>query len=363
MYRLVRLLLLVGMVLSGRVTAQDQVTIDADNIGQLNSMQTIHFRDLPAAAGAVINGRFYVTNDGRRLAVVNRDSQVVLLSDRGEVLYVSDMMLTTDGFPATFIDGTFDDRGDVFASIHSASSEYFVTLITVEGHERSLVVQSDNKPVDIWLDGEQVWLELVSSEPGRPSSILKLPSLTEERGEIDEPALFQRFFDDENSVVRIGRLAPPLAITVTEDGLVQRWDLQSGALTGRVEVAEIPIYGYTTADGNRLLWRDPLSMALHLLDFESDTDKVVVALHGIYIPFIFLSAQADVAIGVYVADKPVIAAWDMATGERYDLGLFHQCQRPPDMVRLSQDGTTLVVGCDTGLDIWRVQDAINLDRQ
>jgi len=26
----------------------------------------------------------------------------------------------------------------------------------------------------------------------------------------------------------------------------------------------------------------------------------------------------------------------------------------PDMIRMSHDMTTLVIGCDTGLDIWRI---------
>jgi hypothetical protein len=57
---------------------------------------------------------------------------------------------------------------------------------------------------------------------------------------------------------------------------------------------------------------------------------------------------------VDVDDEPVVVAWDVATGQQYHLGTYRQCNRPPDMARLSEDGTTLVIACDTGLDIWRV---------
>ncbi|MFW5691150.1 MAG: hypothetical protein ACOCXZ_01505 [Chloroflexota bacterium] len=50
-------------------------------------------------------------------------------------------------------------------------------------------------------------------------------------------------------------------------------------------------------------------------------------------------------------------AWIVETGERIDLGTYRECSRQPDMVRLSTDGTTLVIGCDTGLDVWRVSQA------
>jgi hypothetical protein len=50
-----------------------------------------------------------------------------------------------------------------------------------------------------------------------------------------------------------------------------------------------------------------------------------------------------------------VVAWDVKTGERTILGEYRECNRPqPDMTRLSEDGTTLVIGCDTGLDIWRI---------
>lgn len=82
---------------------------------------------------------------------------------------------------------------------------------------------------------------------------------------------------------------------------------------------------------------------------------MVARLDDDYINYILVSPEADVILGVHVGDEPIIAAWDVATGERTDLGAYRECSRTPDMARLSGDGTTVVVGCDTGLDIWRVQ--------
>jgi hypothetical protein len=91
------------------------------------------------------------------------------------------------------------------------------------------------------------------------------------------------------------------------------------------------------------------------MNFATGDDKVVTQLEGLYIPFLFVNAQADIILGVNVDDQPVVNAWIAASGERLPLGLYRQCNRPPDMVKLSADSTTLIIGCDTGLDIWRGQ--------
>jgi hypothetical protein len=102
-------------------------------------------------------------------------------------------------------------------------------------------------------------------------------------------------------------------------------------------------------------WRDGASSELHLLDFQTGEDQVVASLGGTYIPFLLLTVGADVIIGVNVGDQPNVVAWDVGTGEHLDLGEYRSCNRQPDMVRLSRDGSTLVIGCDTGLDIWRIE--------
>ena len=112
--------------------------------------------------------------------------------------------------------------------------------------------------------------------------------------------------------------------------------------------------GQLTLDGRYFAWRDGESKALHLLDFETGKDRVIALLGGVYIPFLLLNFSASVIIGVNVDLKPIVIAWDTKTGEQLTLGEYRSCSRQPDMVRLSSDNTTVVIGCDKGFDIWRI---------
>lgn len=364
MCRWATLALIFGLLatFAGSAVAQDSPVITVGNIERLTSVREIDFDRLPERAGEIINGRVYLSADGTILAVVNRDGQVVLLDDAGNVLAVSDVILTPDGFPATFIDGVFAADRDLFASIHTAGDRYFVSFMTLKEAARVVEVPAVDKPVAIWLDGDVAWLEVIPDAPGEAPYLVQIPqpagdpSITWVVSETDLTTSPFVPAGDADAVARIGRLPLPIAVTVTEAGQVKRWNLQTGQLTGMAQVAEIPIYGYTTPDGRWLLWRDPASVALHLLDFSTGEDRVVVALDHAYIPFMFLTPRADVALGVYVDDQPSVVAWTVPGGERHDLGLFRQCQRPPDMVRLGLGGTALVIGCDAGLDIWRIGD-------
>jgi hypothetical protein len=154
--------------------------------------------------------------------------------------------------------------------------------------------------------------------------------------------------------MRIGRIDPPLAITATKEALLKRWNLETGEVTASAQLEALPAAGQVNADGSSFAWVDQKFESLHLLNFETGKDQVIAPLGGTYIPFLLLSAKSDVIIGVNVGLEPGVMAWDVATGERIDLGTYRSCNRQPDMVRLSKDGSTLVVGCDTGLDIWRV---------
>jgi hypothetical protein len=136
--------------------------------------------------------------------------------------------------------------------------------------------------------------------------------------------------------------------------LVKRWNLEMDAPTATVELGSLPGVGQVNASGRYFVWGDAESTHLFLLDFETGENRLIAPLDGTYIPFLLLGVNADVAIGVNVGLEPTIVAWDTMTGERYDLGEYRTCNRQPDMVRLSRDGTTLVIGCDTGLDIWRI---------
>ena len=332
----------------------DTPVINATNIDQLKPVEAIDFASLPAEAGTILNGRMYVSSDSRHLAVVNRDGQVVFLSDIGELLEVTDPILTPDGFPATFIDGAFDPSGQRFGAIHTAGSAYIVSLFTIRGQAETRRVPSDDKPVGIWLDARYLWLEVLPQDSASAPYLVRIAYAT---GPLASATLETKplvLAGDTEAVARIGRLPPPYAVTAAENGRVSRWDLSAGHRTGLAQVSDVPIYGALTPDGRYLAWRDPASMALHELDFATGQDRVVITLRGTYIPFILLTLRADVILGIDIGGEPKIAAWDVATGKMHDLGLYRQCQRPPDMVSLTLDGTTVALGCDTGLEVWQI---------
>ncbi len=344
----VGVILLLGVSLA---VAQDEtkVVIDAENFGQLGSVMEIDFDDLPDDLGVVINGRFMLRDDGEHIAFVNRDNHVLVVDSQGN--FIGGYFVTSeDGLKATFLDGDFRSVGGI-VSIHTDGKNFYFAASPYSSGAPSY----DNQPAgirettdpfyEVWAGSSGVdWVgneNTVWNIYGQTTaSIQKSPS------------------SDPESVIRIGRIPQPLAVTITEDGRVKRWNMETGEVTAEVQVDVddgLPIYGALNAGGDSdLVWRDPASTALHILSFDTGGDRTVVPLNGTYIPFIFLTQQSDVIIGVNIDDEPIVVAWNVATGERYDLGAYRQCNRPPDMVRLSQDGTTLVIGCDTGLDVWRV---------
>ena len=91
--------------------------------------------------------------------------------------------------------------------------------------------------------------------------------------------------------------------------------------------------------------------------FETGNNRVVADIGGAYAQYHLLTADASAILVVNLDFAPEVFAWDVETGERHDLGEYRECERIPDKVALSADGTALVIGCDTGLDIWRVSEA------
>ncbi len=357
LWLLITLLLVVPLV-----QAQDETRIiTADNIRQLQSFRQVDFSDLPEGAGEIVNGWFVLSEDGNRLAAMNRQNSLLVWNEQVDLLD-SYFIEGADSLPNTVLDAVFSSDNRQIVSVHAEGGAYYVAYRSLD--EKSTTYfqfRTADLPLRIWLK-ETVWLEVVLPRtaaepyvvnllPGLPPESLFNKELTDD----EQIRLLSGPENDNDSFLRVGRIEPPLAITVTRDNLVKRWNLQTGGVTATAQLNMLPGGGQVNAAGTHFAWRDGESEALHLLDFETGEDRVVAQLGGQYIPFLFLSPAADVIIGVNVALEPVVVAWNVATGERIELGEYHTCNRQPDMVRLSQDGTTLVIGCDTGLDIWRIQ--------
>jgi hypothetical protein len=349
------------LLLAGTLYAQEHTpgVISADNIEQLTSVARIDFDALSVELGGLDLGWFALSPTANRLAVRNRNNELVILNPQGDVVDIYSAP-GRDDLPATVLEADFSAEGNMLASAHLDGMGYVVAYRDIEtGTMQYLRFETTEAPIRIWT-GNQIWLEISPVDPLEGRFVIQVaPDLLSQSGEIRESADFPTIPSgpehDPDAFLRIGRIKPPTAITVTQAGLVKRWNLETGEVTATAHVDVLTGAGQVNASGRYFVWRDAESANLYLLDFETGENRLIVSLDGTYIPFLFLSTDASIAIGVNVGSEPTVVAWDTATGERYDLGEYRACNRQPDMVRLSRDGTTLVIGCDTGLDIWRVE--------
>jgi WD40 repeat protein len=358
MTRYLALLVLMALLIAGTAAAQDSPSapVSADNITRLQPVQTVEFADAPASAGDLINGWFALSSDGERLVSMNRAGGLVLWDADGRWLDTYSIS-GADSQPATVLDAAFSADDSRVVSLHSDGAGYTIAVRALDDGALTLIPfpNAPDVPMAVWMDESlpAVWLEVITADPRQPPYVLRLP--LEQAGGPSVVQLPSGPEADPDAVVRIGRIAPPLAITSSAAGVVKLWNLQTGDAAAQVELGEVPSFGRVNElTGTHLAWRDNESRALHLLDFSSGQDRRVAALDGAYAQAILLSPAADVILAVNLDLQPVVVAWDAATGTRYDLGEYRTCGRTPDMVRLSRDGSTLVIGCDTGFEWWRV---------
>jgi len=340
------------------ISAQEEV-ITSENFQQLTSVAHIDFDALSDELGGLDLGWFAFSRTGDRLAIRNRNNELVILDEQGHILDRYSVP-GRDELPATVLEADFNAEGTMLASVHLDGMGYVVASRQIDAAtDQFLRFETPDTPIRLWIDDE-IWLEISPADPSGGRLVVQVsPDLMNESGtgpeEGDLPSILSGPEHDFEAFLRIGRIKPPMAITVTQDGLVKRWNLQTGQVTATAQLDELPGAGQVNASGRYFVWRDAESANLYLLDFETGENRLIAPLDGAYIPFLFLSTDASIALGVNVDLEPTVVAWNTATGERYDLGEYRACNRQPDMVRLNRDGTTLVIGCDTGLDIWRIE--------
>jgi hypothetical protein len=344
------------------VSAQDApAVISADTIARLNSVAHIDFASLPSEAGLVQSGWFILSPTSDLVTVKNRADELVTLDFSGNIVDHYGLP-GSDGLPTTIEDAGFSPSGNQLASAHLEGGNYYVAYRSLDtGRTTSYRFETQDVPLRIWWD-DGVWLEVSPVDASKSRYIEQLkpaanvsPGAKQILSDSEIQVLPSGPENDPDSYLRIGRINAPFAVTITQDGMVKRWNLETGKVTTRAPVKALPGAGALNADGTFFAWRDGESEALHLLNFETGENHVVASLNGTYLPFLLLTPAADAIIAVNPGLQPVVTAWDTATGRRYDLGEYRTCKRQPDMVRLRGDGTTLVIGCDTGLDIWRVK--------
>ena len=326
-----------------------RAVIDAGNLAWLHSARQIDFADLPAEAGEVRSGWFAADADVRHVMVRTRAETLLLLDERAQIID-SYFVPGADGLPTTILDAALwtDDDLPVMASLHTDGVRYFAAQHTAARAAPVMAhVDAAQIPLTVWMDGD-VWLELLPQAPETPEVVQ-----TYRGGELVSERL-NAAETDPDSIIRIGRILPPQAVTVTAEGLVKLWDLETGELVHAAAADGLPQFGAVNAAGTHFAWRSGDSYAINLLNFETGENRVLVP-DAPLVDWLFVGTSGDVLLGVGYDGQPRVVAWDATSGEMYNLGEHRACTRPPDTVRLSRDGTTLIIGCDTGLDLWRVE--------
>ena len=314
--------------------------ITAANMLRLQSVAQIDFSPETYATGW-----FALSDDGQHLLTHTKTSQVHLMNAAGEILQT--IQPAGDLRDAAF-------GSEQIAAVFADEDAIHVEMADIEGDAiQHVTIARRDYPAALWFTDTLLWLELLPSSPDARSTIYRVPAapMTTEYEIPYAPA------EDLDAVVRIGRIAPPYVVTSSAAGVVRVWQLETGDVIHEVEngLGIATPFGGMNAAATHLVWRDELNAMLYLLDFETGENRVIAPLNGEYAQWFFLSQDASVILAVNLNFEPVVVAWDTTTGEQHVLGEYRPCNRPqPDMARLSRDGTTLVIGCDSGLDIWRI---------
>ena len=343
------------------VSAQEPTPapITANNITQLAPSASIDFDDLPPEAGVILSGGFALNASGSLVALRNRDNGIVTFDGAGKLVDVFSVT-GADGLPDTVLDMAFNREGSLLAAIASDGAAYTVALRLLDEQVTALqpLPFAPDIPLRVWFDGDtpSLWLELSPADPGESPYVAQLPYALP--GQIADNSQLETVpfgpDADPETFARFGRIGAPYAVTSTQAGRISVWNLETADILAQAQVEGLPVFGGLNRDATALAWRDPDYTELHLLDLTTGEDRLVALLDGTYINYILVTPPADLILGIHVGDEPIIAAWDTATGERIDVGAYRQCVRTPDMARLSGNGAVVVIGCDSGVDIWRV---------
>ncbi len=165
---------------------------------------------------------------------------------------------------------------------------------------------------------------------------------------------------DDAPAMRIGRIKFPVVIVSALAESRLYFDIYPDSFSefGAKEFQLVngpAVFGAINAPAaSHLAWTNPSREQLNLLDLGTGENRIVAALDGAYPQYLLLSRDASAILAVNLDFQPAVVAWNAESGARYDLGPYRECGRIPDKVELSRDGRALIIGCDTGLDIWRV---------
>lgn len=374
-----KLLIFTVFIICVTVIAQDETrypAITSDNMLYLASVQQVNFE-----TDLYIPSLHENAQDEPLDAVIelgwftySQSSDRFLLLDNVNTLYgVASNGATTAWLEASDTIDAVPFAEEFFALLSSSSNGFSVRYDNFALYGgTSLVINVDSSaiPSAIWVtcpeNNADCYASVEAFQDGE-TIIYTLPSFDGIAGDnlvldIADSDLEQRSYlpaSDEEAVVRIGRIPLPYVVTSSLEGIVKLWNLDTGHILYEVDngTGDPSVFGNINADATDLVWRDNANQTLYLLNFETGENREIAPLNGDYAQWYFLSNDTSVIIAVNLGGEPNVVVWDTVTGDRTDLGNYRDCNRPqPDMTGLTEDGTTLIIGCDTGLDIWRISE-------
>lgn len=364
------LILIILMISSVKVNlAQDELEpISADNVSRLKPVIQIDYADTGVDSEI---GWFAHDEVNDQFAVLSEADRLVILDENGDIINEAGFHKLLEDEVVQFIDAQFANGLLVYA--YREGTMYHVvysSLVDIDEYFRWFVFESDNQPQALWIGCEtdaiescRPYLEVVDTEGD--TFVLRLASVDVEDFTPDTipsvvvEGIFDRLpyppADDDSAFVRVGRIPLPYVLTSSVDGLVKLWNLETGMVEHSIQVENGPaVFGNSNYSATDFAWRDPASIHLNLLDFESGENAIIADLGETYAQYYLLANDASVVIAVNFDFVPNVFAWDVSTGEKLDLGAYRDCERIPDKVELSRDGTTLIIGCDKGIELWRI---------
>lgn len=351
-------LLLALLILSAfqPVSAQESPPITADNIHQLQPVLTLDYAD-SKVTHAFDRGWFAIDASGDYIAVPARNEEgrprLALWHHDAWQAWDTDHDIAMVALPHD----TDDEGAEPHILIALTDDDrvllYRRSFILPRPEHPPLYAEftSHGLPIEMWQGDEYIGMEMLVDAG---SQILH----------ITPDAIMQRPYapdTDSSAVVRIGRVPLPYVVTSTLTGVVTLWDIDQNRALASVDngTDEPAVFGNINTTATHLVWRDNANQKLYLLNFGVGENRFIADLYGEYAQWYFLTEDASVILAVSLGFRPHVYAWVIhpheRTRQRLDLGAYRHCGRPqPDMARISADGTTLVIGCDTGLQLWRI---------
>ena len=345
---LLRTLLCVFTFACAAVAAgQDFAPISAANLGLLGSQARIDFAELP---GDMKIGWFEADAAASEFIIFDQAGRIY----RVEAAGIADSWSYAE-----------PGGGQLFSLIDAAYvSEEPQVLYLLDGdyfiNEQRLAIEREPLAIVSW--GDSLFVEALDVQ--RRTVFMQFARGKETEawqlvGEIPLPAT-----DPKQPAVRIGRIEFPIVLySALGDGALTAYRYPDAFAAGTARYYSLQqgpaVAGAVNgASGSHFAFSDPASARLNLLDLTTGESRVVAEIGGAYAQYHLLTADASAILVVNLDFAPEVFAWDVETGERHDLGEYRACERIPDKVALSADGTALIIGCDTGLDIWRVSEDV-----